>query len=150
MKESGNVSLYITDFRGLMSRIGYWGERAYMHFQKRRLESRSLDQSASHPCTFHNIQELMDITWELDTRYHERKKEKGCNQEKKPPVTGSNFSRPLQGSSAKRPHNKKKKKGKQSQISKDNPHAALLNKKNKLISSENERRIKEGLCTHCG
>ncbi|MBW0531233.1 hypothetical protein O181_070948 [Austropuccinia psidii MF-1] len=92
----------------------------------------------------------MDITLELDTRYHERQKEKGGNQEKKPHVTGSNSSRPLQGSSSKRTHHKKNKKGKQSQASNDTPHAALLNKDNKLIGSEKERRIKEGLCTYCG
>ncbi|MBW0494952.1 hypothetical protein O181_034667 [Austropuccinia psidii MF-1] len=43
------------------------------------------------------------------------------------------------------PHHKKNKKGKQSQASKDKPHDALLNKHNKLIGSERERRIKEGL-----
>ncbi|MBW0530909.1 hypothetical protein O181_070624 [Austropuccinia psidii MF-1] len=73
----------------------------------------------------------MDITLELDIRYHERQKEKGSNQEKKLPVTGSNPSRPPQGSSSKRPHHKKNKKGKQSQASTDKPHASLLNKDNK-------------------
>ncbi|MBW0492684.1 hypothetical protein O181_032399 [Austropuccinia psidii MF-1] len=84
----------------------------------------------------------MDVTLELDTRYHERKKEKGGTQEKKPLVPGSNPSRPPQGSSSKRPRHKKNKKGK--------PHTALLNKDNKLIGSEKERRIQEGLCTYCG
>ncbi|MBW0547382.1 hypothetical protein O181_087097 [Austropuccinia psidii MF-1] len=36
----------------------------------------------------------MHVTLELDTGYHERRKEKGGNQEKKPPVNGSNPSRP--------------------------------------------------------
>ncbi|MBW0530244.1 hypothetical protein O181_069959 [Austropuccinia psidii MF-1] len=92
----------------------------------------------------------MDVTLELDKRCHERKKEKGGNQEKNPPVNGSNPSRPPQNSFPKRPHQKKNKKGKQFQASKDKPHAALLNKDNKLIGSEKERRIKEGLCTYCG
>ncbi|MBW0573429.1 hypothetical protein O181_113144 [Austropuccinia psidii MF-1] len=83
----------------------------------------------------------MGVTLELDKRYHERQKEKGGNQEKKPPFNGSNPSRP---------HQKKKKKGKQFQSSKAKPHASLLNKDNKLISSEKERRIKEGLCTYFG
>ncbi|MBW0572425.1 hypothetical protein O181_112140 [Austropuccinia psidii MF-1] len=86
----------------------------------------------------------MDVTLELDTRYHERQKEKGGNQEKKPPVNGSNPSRPPQNSSSKRPHQKKNKKGKQFQSLKDKPHAALLNKDNKLIGSEKERWIQEG------
>ncbi|MBW0474677.1 hypothetical protein O181_014392 [Austropuccinia psidii MF-1] len=92
----------------------------------------------------------MDIPLELDTRYHERQKEKGSNQEKKPPVTGFNSSRPPQDSCSKRPHHKKNKKGKQFHVSKDKPHSPLLNKDNKLINSEKERSIKEGLCAYCG
>ncbi|MBW0525849.1 hypothetical protein O181_065564 [Austropuccinia psidii MF-1] len=53
-----------------------------------------------------NLQDLMDITLELDTRYHERQKEKGSHKEKKPPVTGSNSLRPPQDSSSKKPHHK--------------------------------------------
>ncbi|MBW0575869.1 hypothetical protein O181_115584 [Austropuccinia psidii MF-1] len=150
MKESGHVSLYIADFRSLISRIGDWGERAYIHVYRRGFESRLLDQLASHPGTFDTLQELMDVTLELNTRYHERKKEKGGNQEKKPPVNGSNPARPPCNSFPKRPHQTKNKKGKQFQASKDKPHASLLNNENKLISSEKERRIKEGLCTYCG
>ncbi|MBW0467573.1 hypothetical protein O181_007288 [Austropuccinia psidii MF-1] len=70
MKESCHVSLYIAYFRGLMSRIGYWGERAYIHVYRRGLASRPLDQLASYPGNFDTLQELMDITLELDTRYH--------------------------------------------------------------------------------
>ncbi|MBW0473503.1 hypothetical protein O181_013218 [Austropuccinia psidii MF-1] len=128
-----------------MSRIEDWGERAYIHVYRRGLESRLLDQLYSHPGTFDTLQELMDVTLELDTGYNERQKGKGGNQEKKPPATGSNKSSPPQNSSSKRPHQNKNKKGKQFESSKDKPHAALLNKENKLISSENERRIKKGL-----
>ncbi|MBW0462712.1 hypothetical protein O181_002427 [Austropuccinia psidii MF-1] len=45
---------------------------------------------------FDSLQELMDITLELDTTYHVRKKEKGSHQEKKSPFTGSNSLRPPQ------------------------------------------------------
>ncbi|MBW0491290.1 hypothetical protein O181_031005 [Austropuccinia psidii MF-1] len=131
-----------------MSRIGDWVERAYIHVYIRVLASRPLDQLASYPGNFDTLQELMNITLELDTRYIDRQKEKGSHQEKKPPVTGSNSSRPPQDSSSKRPHHKHKK-GKQFQASKDKPHSSLLNKDNKSISSEKERRIK-GLCTYCG
>ncbi|MBW0579481.1 hypothetical protein O181_119196 [Austropuccinia psidii MF-1] len=150
MKESGHVSLYISDFRSLISIIGDWGERAYINVYRRGLASRLLGQLASHPVAFDTLQELMDVTLELDTRYHERQKEKGGKQEKKPLVPGSNPSRPPHGSSLKRPHHKKNKKGKKFQSSRDKPHASLLNKDNKLISSEKERRIKEGLHTYCG
>ncbi|MBW0538470.1 hypothetical protein O181_078185 [Austropuccinia psidii MF-1] len=128
MKESGHVSLYIADFRGLISRIGDWGERAYIHIYRRGLASILLDQLASHPGILDNLQEIMYFTLELDTRYHKRQKEKGGNQENKPPVTGSNPSRPPQGSSSKRPHHKNDKKSNQFQASKDKPHASLLNK----------------------
>ncbi|MBW0487999.1 hypothetical protein O181_027714 [Austropuccinia psidii MF-1] len=92
----------------------------------------------------------MDITLELDTRYNERQKEKASHKDRKPSVTGSNSLRPPQDSSCKNPHHKKRKKGKNFQVSKDKPHAALLNKENKLIGSEKERSTKEYLCTHCG
>ncbi|MBW0559981.1 hypothetical protein O181_099696 [Austropuccinia psidii MF-1] len=92
----------------------------------------------------------MDITLKLDTRYHERHKEKGSHQEKKPPVTGPNPSRPPQDLSSKRPQHKNNNKGKQVQASKAKPHSTLLNKENKLIGYEKEKRIKEGLFTYCG
>ncbi|MBW0575148.1 hypothetical protein O181_114863 [Austropuccinia psidii MF-1] len=49
MKESGHVSLYIADFRSLVSRIGDWGERALIHNFRKGLPSRILAQLASHP-----------------------------------------------------------------------------------------------------
>ncbi|MBW0526997.1 hypothetical protein O181_066712 [Austropuccinia psidii MF-1] len=92
MRESDHVSFYIADFTSLMSRIGEWGERAYIHVYRRGLASRLLDQLASHPGMFDTLEELMDVTLELDTRYNERQKEKGGNQEKKTPVPVSNTS----------------------------------------------------------
>ncbi|MBW0520648.1 hypothetical protein O181_060363 [Austropuccinia psidii MF-1] len=131
MKESGHVSLYIADFRSLRSGVGDWEEIVYINVYRRGLASRLLDQFDSYPGNFDTLQELMHITLELDTRYHERQKEKCSDQENKPPVTGHNYSRPPQDSSSKRPHHKKNKKGKQFQASKEKPHSALLNKDNK-------------------
>ncbi|MBW0553241.1 hypothetical protein O181_092956 [Austropuccinia psidii MF-1] len=131
MKESGHVSLYIADFRSIMSIIGEWGERAYIHFYRRGLASKRLDQLASYLDNFDTPQELMDITLELDTRYNERQNEKGSNHKKKPPVTGSSPSRPTQDSFSKRLHHKKNKNGKQFQASRDKPNSALLNMDNK-------------------
>ncbi|MBW0583839.1 hypothetical protein O181_123554 [Austropuccinia psidii MF-1] len=124
-----------------MSRIGDWGEREYIHVYRRGSASRFLDQLTSHPGNFDTLQELMDITLELYTRYHERQKENGGNKEKKPHVSVSNSSRPPQGSSSKRPHHRKNKKGKQSQASKDKPHAAPLHKDNKSICSEKKDNL---------
>ncbi|MBW0566933.1 hypothetical protein O181_106648 [Austropuccinia psidii MF-1] len=115
MKESGHVSLYTADFRSLMSRIGDWGERAYIHVYRRGLESRALDKLAYYPGNSDTFEELMDINLELDTRYHERQKTKGSHQENKPALTTSNSSRPPQDSSSRRPHHKQNKKGKKFQ-----------------------------------
>ncbi|MBW0460352.1 hypothetical protein O181_000067 [Austropuccinia psidii MF-1] len=85
----------------------------------------------------------MDVTLELDTRYHERQKEKTHHQEKKPEASKSNSSHPQNSSSS----SQKKKKNFQKR---DKPHSSLLNKDFKFMNSDKERRIKEGLCTYCG
>ncbi|MBW0492892.1 hypothetical protein O181_032607 [Austropuccinia psidii MF-1] len=78
----------------------------------------------------------MDITFELDTRYHERQKEKEIHKEKKPPIVGSNPPKPPEGSSSRKDYHWKNKKGKNFQVSKDKPHAVLLTNDNKLIGFE--------------
>ncbi|MBW0474592.1 hypothetical protein O181_014307 [Austropuccinia psidii MF-1] len=141
MREGGHVSLYIADFRGFVSRIGDLGERALSHHFRKRLLSRILDLLASHPSRIDSIQDLMDITLELDTRYHERQKEKSHHQEKNPEASKSNSSHPQNSSSS-----SQKKMNFQKR---DKPHSSSLNNNFKLIDSEKERRIKEGLCTYC-
>ncbi|MBW0523878.1 hypothetical protein O181_063593 [Austropuccinia psidii MF-1] len=143
MKESGHVSLYIADFRSLVSTIGDWGERALIHHFRKGLPSRILDQLASHPSRIDSIQDLMDIISELDTRHHERQNENNLHQEKKPEALKSNSSHPQNSSSS----SQKKKKTFQKR---DKPYYYLLNRDFKLINSEKERRIKEGLCTYRG
>ncbi|MBW0470420.1 hypothetical protein O181_010135 [Austropuccinia psidii MF-1] len=143
MKEGSHVSLYIANFRSSVSRIGDWGERALIHHFRKGLPSRILDQLASHPSRIDSLQNLMDVTPELDTRYHERQKEKSDHQEKNPEASKANSSH-LQNSSS---SSQKKKKNFQKR---DKPHSSLLNKDFKLINSEKEMRIKEGLCTYCG
>ncbi|MBW0533173.1 hypothetical protein O181_072888 [Austropuccinia psidii MF-1] len=143
MKEGGNVSLYIADFRSLASGIGDWGERALIHHFRKEFPSRILDQLASHPSRIDSLQDLMDDPLEFHTRYHERQKEKNHYQEKKPEAPRSSTSHPQNSSSSS--HKKKKNFQKR-----DKPHSSLLNKDFKLMNSEKERRIKEGLCTYCG
>ncbi|MBW0582386.1 hypothetical protein O181_122101 [Austropuccinia psidii MF-1] len=142
-KEGGHLSFYISDFRSLVSRIRDWGEWALINHFRRGLASRILDQSASHPSSIDYLQDLMYITMELDNRCHERQKENNHHQEKKPEASKSNPSHPQNCSSAS--HKKKKNFQKR-----DKPHSSLLNKDFKLMNSEKERRIKEGLCTYCG
>ncbi|MBW0576660.1 hypothetical protein O181_116375 [Austropuccinia psidii MF-1] len=74
MKEGGHVSLYIANFRSLVSRIGNLGERSLIYHLRKGLPSRILGQLASHLSRIDSLQDLMDITLELDTRFHERKK----------------------------------------------------------------------------
>ncbi|MBW0479810.1 hypothetical protein O181_019525 [Austropuccinia psidii MF-1] len=88
------------------------------------------------------IQDLMDVTLELDTRYHERQKEKSHHQEKKPEAAKSNSSHPQNPSSSSQKKNNFHKREK--------PHSSLLNKDFKLMNSEKERIIKEELCTYFG
>ncbi|MBW0499626.1 hypothetical protein O181_039341 [Austropuccinia psidii MF-1] len=83
MKEGGHVSLYIAYFRNLVSRIGNWGERTFMHHYRKGLVSRILDQFTSHPSIIYSLQDLMDVTLELDTRYYEKKKQKNNSHKKK-------------------------------------------------------------------
>ncbi|MBW0497638.1 hypothetical protein O181_037353 [Austropuccinia psidii MF-1] len=94
IKEGGHVSLHIADFRSLVSGIGDLRERALIHHFRKGLSSRILDQLSSHPSRIDSLQDLMDINLELNTRYHERQKEKGHFQEKKPEASKSNLSHP--------------------------------------------------------
>ncbi|MBW0501325.1 hypothetical protein O181_041040 [Austropuccinia psidii MF-1] len=61
---------------------------------KKGLASRILDQFASHPSRIYFLQYLMDITLELDTRYHDSKKENNHLQENKPESSKSGASHP--------------------------------------------------------
>ncbi|MBW0565717.1 hypothetical protein O181_105432 [Austropuccinia psidii MF-1] len=109
------------------------------------LPTRILDQFTSHPSRIDSLHALMDITLELETRYHERQNEKSCHQEKKPEASKSNSSHPQNSSIS----IQKKKKNFNPQ-KREKPHSSFLNKEFKLLGSEKERRIKEGLCTYCG
>ncbi|MBW0473978.1 hypothetical protein O181_013693 [Austropuccinia psidii MF-1] len=84
----------------------------------------------------------MDVNLELDTRYHERQKEKRHHQEKKLEASQSNSSHPQNS-----PTSSQSKKNFQKR---DNPHYSLLNMDFKSMNSEKERRIKEGLSTYWG
>ncbi|MBW0472878.1 hypothetical protein O181_012593 [Austropuccinia psidii MF-1] len=132
----------MADFRSLISSIGDWGERAYIHVYRRGLASKLSDQLVSHLANFGILQELMDITLESYTRYHERQKGNGSNQEKKPQISRSNSSKPPQSSSSKKPYHRKNKKGNNFQMYKDKPHSDLLTKENKFIVSKRRGGLK--------
>ncbi|MBW0562383.1 hypothetical protein O181_102098 [Austropuccinia psidii MF-1] len=84
----------------------------------------------------------MNITLELDTRYHERQKEKSHHQERKPEASKSNSSHPQSYSSSTQKEKNFQKR--------DKPHSSSLNKYFKLMNFEKERRIKEDLCAYGG
>ncbi|MBW0521582.1 hypothetical protein O181_061297 [Austropuccinia psidii MF-1] len=90
---------------------------------------RVLNQLASHPSRICSHQDLMDITLEIDTRYHERQKEQVHFQEKKAEASKSKCSHPQNYSSP----NQKKKKNSQKR---DKPDSSLLNKDFKFMDSE--------------
>ncbi|MBW0493605.1 hypothetical protein O181_033320 [Austropuccinia psidii MF-1] len=133
MKEGGHVCLYIANFRSLVSQIGDWGERALINHFRNRFLSRILDKLAFHPSRIDSLPDLMDITLELDTRHHERQKEKSHHQEKNPEASKSKSS---QSQSLSNSNQKKKNFQKR-----DKPHYSLLNKYFKLMNSEKEMRI---------
>ncbi|MBW0484841.1 hypothetical protein O181_024556 [Austropuccinia psidii MF-1] len=85
----------------------------------------------------------MDITLALDIRYHKRKKKKSYHQENKHGASKSNSSHPQNSSS---PNQKKEK----NLHKRDKPHSSLLDRDFKLMGSEKQRRIKEGLCFYRG
>ncbi|MBW0508140.1 hypothetical protein O181_047855 [Austropuccinia psidii MF-1] len=122
MEEDFHVALYIADFRSLVSRIGDWGERALIHHFKKGL--------ASHPSNIDSLKDLMYVRLELDTRYHERQKEKNHCQEKKPEDSKSNSSDHQNSSSSSH-----KKNNFHSQ-KREKPHSSLFNKDFKLKGSE--------------
>ncbi|MBW0514817.1 hypothetical protein O181_054532 [Austropuccinia psidii MF-1] len=87
----------------------------------------------------------MDITLELDNRYHKRQKEKSHFQENDPEASKPISSHRQNSSSS----NQKKKKNFHFQ-KREKPHSSLLNKKSKLMGCEKDRKVKEGLCSSCG
>ncbi|MBW0553518.1 hypothetical protein O181_093233 [Austropuccinia psidii MF-1] len=117
-------------------------EGALIHHLRRGLQSRISHQLASHPSRDDSLQDLMDITLELDTRYHERQKEKSHHQEKKPEASKSNSSHHKSS-----PNSNQKKKNFQKR---DKPNSSFLNEDFMLMNYEKGRRIKEVLCTYCG
>ncbi|MBW0578444.1 hypothetical protein O181_118159, partial [Austropuccinia psidii MF-1] len=139
-----NSSPYLgSQMKSLVSGVGDWGESALIHHFRKGLPSRIFDQLASCPSRIDSLHDLMYITLELDTRYHERQNEKVHDQEKKPEASKSNYSHPPSSSSS-------SQKKKQNFQKRDKPHSSLLNKDFKLMNSKKERRMKEGLCTYCG
>ncbi|MBW0482589.1 hypothetical protein O181_022304 [Austropuccinia psidii MF-1] len=144
MKEGGHVSLYIDHFRSLVSRIGDWGERALINHFRKGFGSRIPAQLASHPSSIDSLQELMDFTLELDTRYHKRQKEKNNSQEKKTEASNSSSSHYKSPSSSS--HKKKNFRVRK----RYKPHSSLLNRDHKLMGSEKERRINDKLWAYCG
>ena len=155
MKDGAQASSYITEFQSLTAQIGDWGEHAYMHHFRKGLPSRILDQIAVHPSPIDNLQKLMDITLDLDVRYHELQKEKRSHTGSTHPSSTSQSS--TSHSSTTRTSSKSRKKKFKSQPSStpsnstgSSKPAFKLNSFGKVRREEKERREKLGLCQYCG
>ncbi|MBW0524129.1 hypothetical protein O181_063844 [Austropuccinia psidii MF-1] len=86
----------------------------------------------------------MDLTPEVDIRYHERQKETNNFQEKNTEASKSSSSHPKNYTSS-------IQKKKNSRVQKrEKPHPSLLDRDHKLMGSEKERGFKEGLCAYYG
>ncbi|MBW0475651.1 hypothetical protein O181_015366 [Austropuccinia psidii MF-1] len=86
----------------------------------------------------------MDVTLDLDTRYHESQKEKNQFQEKKTEASTSSSSHTQNYSSS--THKKKNFRVHE----RDKPHSSLLNNDHNFMCSKRGRRLKEVFCAYCG
>ncbi|MBW0583056.1 hypothetical protein O181_122771 [Austropuccinia psidii MF-1] len=115
-----------------------------MHHCRKRLASRILNQLACNPSKIYSLQDLMDVTLKLDTRYHERQKEKNNFQDEKTEDSKSISSHTKNSASS----SLEKKNFRVQKM--DKPHSFFLNKDHKLMGSEKEIIFMEGLCAYCG
>ncbi|MBW0482583.1 hypothetical protein O181_022298 [Austropuccinia psidii MF-1] len=80
MKEGGHVSLHIAECKIFVTRIGNWGKSGLINHFRKGFPSRILDWLASCPSIIDSLQDLMDITLNIDSREHEKEKEKSHHQ----------------------------------------------------------------------
>ncbi|MBW0513382.1 hypothetical protein O181_053097 [Austropuccinia psidii MF-1] len=93
------------------------------------LDTQILDKLASHPSSIDSLQHLMDITLEIDTRYHERQKENNHHHKKKTETSNSSSSHHQTSSSSSH-------KNKNFRVQKrDKPHCSLLGRDHNLMGS---------------
>jgi len=152
MKDGGQASTYITDFRSLTTRISGWGERALMFHFRHGLPSRILDQLAVHQTPLDSLQDLMKAALDYDIRYHERNKEKNLNTGVT--STSSQGRKPV-NQPPPNPKGFNKKPNKKQNFSTPPPSSsrnsrAHIARDGTLKQKEKDRRIREGLCTYCG
>ncbi|KAI9599854.1 hypothetical protein KEM48_007479 [Puccinia striiformis f. sp. tritici PST-130] len=76
MKYGDHASNYISSFRALQSRLPGWGDRPLMFHFRKGLPTRVLDLLAQNTEVFNTLSELIEATLKIDTRHHERQKEK--------------------------------------------------------------------------
>ncbi|MBW0491722.1 hypothetical protein O181_031437 [Austropuccinia psidii MF-1] len=86
----------------------------------------------------------MDVTLELDTRYHEMQKETNCFQERKPEASN------LRSSHTQNSERSRNKKKNFRVHTRDKPNYPLRNNDHRLMGSEKEIILKVGMCPFCG
>ncbi|KAI8445674.1 hypothetical protein BY996DRAFT_6600140 [Phakopsora pachyrhizi] len=95
MKDTGFVYSYILDFRALSNIIVGWDEHPLMYQFHKGLPSRILEQLVVHQGSLDSLQDLMEATLEIDTRYLELIEEKKFG---KPSDSGSSWNSSIHSS----------------------------------------------------
>ena len=160
MKENQHVSIYITKFRSLSTRLD-WNDAALAAQFRKGLPDRLLDLLAAREVKPITLTEIMDVSLALDLRYHERQHEK-----KKSTPLNSNTPNPNPKGkdSSKSPDRQNSSGTSSNQSNKSNPSKPNPPKPNTpnnkpmlplgedghLKSNEKERRQRLGLCLYCG
>ncbi|KAI9604432.1 hypothetical protein KEM48_000355 [Puccinia striiformis f. sp. tritici PST-130] len=119
MKDGDHASNYISSFRALQSRLPGWGDRPLMfHFP----------------------------TLKIDTRHHERQKEKKRENGSQPTQPKKDTSKTTSSSTPSTSRNPSTSKS----TSKTPSEITKVLEGGRLMANEKERRAKAGLCAYCG
>ncbi|KAI9627257.1 hypothetical protein KEM48_009882 [Puccinia striiformis f. sp. tritici PST-130] len=134
------------NFRALQSRLPGWGDRPLMfHFQK-GLPTRVLDLLAQNTEVFDTLLELIEATLKIDTRHHERQKEKKRENDSQPSQPKKDTSKTASSSTPSTSRNPSTSKS----TSKNPSEITKVLEGGMLMANEKERRAKAGLCVYCG
>ncbi|KAI9616484.1 hypothetical protein H4Q26_010879 [Puccinia striiformis f. sp. tritici PST-130] len=140
MKDGDHASNYISSFRALQSRLPGWGDRPLMFHFRKGLPTRVLDLLAQNTEVFDTLSELIEATLKIDTRNHERQKEKKRENGSQPTQPKKDTSETTSSST---PSTSKSTSKTPSEITK-------VLEGGRLMANEKERRAKAGLCAYCG
>ena len=146
MKDGDHASNYISSFRALQSRLPGWGDRPLMFHFRKGLPTRVLDLLAQNTEVFDTLSELIEATLKIDTRHHERQKEKKRENGSQPTQPKKDTSKTTSSSTPSTSRNPSTSKS----TSKTPSEITKVLEGGRLMANEKERRAKAGLCAYCG